>query len=156
MAELCPDRQEDPWALNVKRGLLSALQNSMDTLRGEQSVQEVRGYALHKRLFAGFSLCLCLPACLSVCLSVCPVSECVCLSCVRVCVCLCVRARACVRACMHACVRVLAVNVSVFEVSVAVSYLLFELHIFFKTKHFFRLCHFSYVQRTQLHLHFII
>ena len=44
VAELCPDRQEDPWALNVKRGLLSALQNSMDTLQGEQSVQEVRGH----------------------------------------------------------------------------------------------------------------
>ncbi|XP_070194611.1 uncharacterized protein [Littorina saxatilis] len=39
--ELCPDPQDDPWALNIKRGLLSALQNSMDSLQGEQTVEEV-------------------------------------------------------------------------------------------------------------------
>nr|KAG5709527.1 hypothetical protein BaRGS_001577 [Batillaria attramentaria] len=40
VAELCPDRQEDGWALNVKRGVLSALQNSMDKLEGAQDVKE--------------------------------------------------------------------------------------------------------------------
>ncbi|XP_076462150.1 uncharacterized protein LOC143294657 [Babylonia areolata] len=33
---LCPGREEDPWALNIKRGVLSALQNSMD-FRQEQA-----------------------------------------------------------------------------------------------------------------------
>lgn len=41
VAELCPDSREDGWALNVKRGVLSALQNSMERLEGSETVQEV-------------------------------------------------------------------------------------------------------------------
>ena len=52
VAELCPDPQEDPWALNIKRGLLSALQNSMDSLQGTQSVQEVRALTAHFQLLS--------------------------------------------------------------------------------------------------------
>ncbi|XP_025109992.1 vitellogenin-like [Pomacea canaliculata] len=40
VAELCPDNREDGWALNVKRGVLSALQNSMERLEGSETVQE--------------------------------------------------------------------------------------------------------------------
>lgn len=43
VAELCPDNREDGWALNVKRGVLSALQNSMERLEGSETVQEVGG-----------------------------------------------------------------------------------------------------------------
>ena len=41
--ELCPSDQEDLWALNVKRGVLSAFQNSMSRLDSDQTVSEVRG-----------------------------------------------------------------------------------------------------------------
>ncbi|KAL8584622.1 hypothetical protein ACOMHN_002351 [Nucella lapillus] len=38
---LCPSRREDPWTLNIKRGILSALQNSMDFhLKQAETVQE--------------------------------------------------------------------------------------------------------------------
>ncbi|XP_067677413.1 uncharacterized protein [Haliotis asinina] len=38
--ELCPAEGETTWALNTKRGLLTALQNSMDNLDRDQSVFE--------------------------------------------------------------------------------------------------------------------
>ena len=41
VAGLCPDPRDQPWTLNVKRGVLSALQNSMASLDADQSVQEV-------------------------------------------------------------------------------------------------------------------
>ncbi|XP_067677414.1 uncharacterized protein [Haliotis asinina] len=38
--ELCPEDGETTWALNIKRGLLTAVQNSMDHLDRDQSVLE--------------------------------------------------------------------------------------------------------------------
>ncbi|XP_041357420.1 apolipophorins-like [Gigantopelta aegis] len=38
--DLCPADDEDPWALNIKRGILTSLQNSMDDLERDQTVQE--------------------------------------------------------------------------------------------------------------------
>ncbi|XP_046338509.2 uncharacterized protein LOC124119888 [Haliotis rufescens] len=38
--ELCPAEGETTWALNIKRGLLTAVQNSMDSLDRDQSVFE--------------------------------------------------------------------------------------------------------------------
>ncbi|XP_071116773.1 uncharacterized protein [Haliotis cracherodii] len=38
--ELCPAESETTWALNIKRGLLTAVQNSMDNLEKNQRVQE--------------------------------------------------------------------------------------------------------------------
>jgi hypothetical protein len=43
--EICPYEDEDLWALNVKRGVLTAFQNSMRQLEKEEHVQEV-GYAV--------------------------------------------------------------------------------------------------------------
>ncbi|XP_071118264.1 apolipophorins-like [Haliotis cracherodii] len=40
--ELCPAEGETTWALNIKRGLLTAVQNSMDSLDRDQSVFEYR------------------------------------------------------------------------------------------------------------------
>ena len=39
--ELCPLQEESTWALNVKRGILTAIQNSMDRLDKDQKVREV-------------------------------------------------------------------------------------------------------------------
>lgn len=41
VAELCTSKQEKTWVLNVKRGILSALQNSMDDLKTDQTIMEV-------------------------------------------------------------------------------------------------------------------
>ncbi|XP_041360319.1 uncharacterized protein LOC121376501 [Gigantopelta aegis] len=38
--ELCPDESESHWALNIKRGILTAFQNSMRDLRRDQRVHE--------------------------------------------------------------------------------------------------------------------
>ena len=39
--DLCPAEGENVWALNIKRGVLTVLQNSMDSLEHDQRVQEV-------------------------------------------------------------------------------------------------------------------
>ena len=39
--ELCPSSDEVSWALNIKRGILSVFQNSMDDLRRGQKTTEV-------------------------------------------------------------------------------------------------------------------
>ena len=39
--ELCPSEDDELWALNVKRGILSAFQNSMSRLDSDQTVTEV-------------------------------------------------------------------------------------------------------------------
>ncbi|XP_076436385.1 uncharacterized protein LOC143275928 [Babylonia areolata] len=39
--ELCPSEEEELWALNVKRGVLSAFQNGMTRLDSDQTVTEV-------------------------------------------------------------------------------------------------------------------
>ena len=41
--ELCPSAEDELWALNVKRGVLSAFQNSMSRLDSDQTVTEVSG-----------------------------------------------------------------------------------------------------------------
>ncbi|KAK7501815.1 hypothetical protein BaRGS_00006901, partial [Batillaria attramentaria] len=41
VAELCPDGDEDTWALNVKRGFLSAFQNGMARLDDDSTVMEL-------------------------------------------------------------------------------------------------------------------
>lgn len=38
---VCPDDREQTWVLNVKRGLLSSLQNTMVSLEGETRRREV-------------------------------------------------------------------------------------------------------------------
>ena len=40
--ELCPAENEPEWVLNIKRGLLTAFQNSMDQFESDQHVDEVR------------------------------------------------------------------------------------------------------------------
>ena len=39
--ELCPAEGETTWALNIKRGLLTAVQNSMDNIEKDQKTKEV-------------------------------------------------------------------------------------------------------------------
>ena len=41
ISDVCPSEDETVWALNVKRGFLSAFQNSMEHLDKEQTVLEV-------------------------------------------------------------------------------------------------------------------
>ena len=41
ISDVCPSEDETVWALNVKRGFLSAFQNSMDKLDTDQTVIEV-------------------------------------------------------------------------------------------------------------------
>ncbi len=38
---VCPDEREETWALNVKRGVLSVLQNTMVALEGDTRRREV-------------------------------------------------------------------------------------------------------------------
>ena len=38
---VCPDNRENDWVLNVKRGILSSLQNTMVSLEGETRRREV-------------------------------------------------------------------------------------------------------------------
>lgn len=40
--QLCPSTEELPWSLNLKRGVLSALQNSMRDLNNDARLYEVR------------------------------------------------------------------------------------------------------------------
>ncbi|XP_076440191.1 uncharacterized protein LOC143279842 [Babylonia areolata] len=40
VTSLCPDDREELWTLNIKRGILSALQNSMRQMEREEHVQE--------------------------------------------------------------------------------------------------------------------
>jgi len=40
--ELCPSEGESTWALNIKRGLLTAFQNSMTSLDRNERVKEAR------------------------------------------------------------------------------------------------------------------
>lgn len=37
---ICPTEDEEPWVLNIKRGILSTLQNSMDNLETSQTLSE--------------------------------------------------------------------------------------------------------------------
>ena len=39
--ELCPSDNEQTWALNIKRAIISAFQNSMDDFSHEQKTKEV-------------------------------------------------------------------------------------------------------------------
>ncbi len=39
---VCSREDEDAWVLNIKRGILSAFQNSMTTFNADQTLQEVR------------------------------------------------------------------------------------------------------------------
>jgi hypothetical protein len=39
--ELCPSDSEATWALNIKRGVLSVFQNTMDDFQKDQRVNEV-------------------------------------------------------------------------------------------------------------------
>lgn len=41
MEELCPLPEESAWVLNIKKGILSSLQNTMDTFKTEQNLVEV-------------------------------------------------------------------------------------------------------------------
>ena len=38
---VCPDSNEKTWALNIKRGILSSLHNTMVSLEGESRRREV-------------------------------------------------------------------------------------------------------------------
>lgn len=38
---LCPADSETPWVLNIKRGILSMIQNTMENLQADQKVSEV-------------------------------------------------------------------------------------------------------------------
>ena len=40
VAEICPIAGEATWILNIKRGILSAFQNSMDDLSRNQNLKE--------------------------------------------------------------------------------------------------------------------
>ena len=39
---ICPSETEKTWVLNIKRGVLSMIQNTMDDLNTDQKVKEVR------------------------------------------------------------------------------------------------------------------
>lgn len=41
VGEVCPDEQDDVWALNIKRGVLTAFQNSMQVLDRDEQIEEV-------------------------------------------------------------------------------------------------------------------
>ena len=38
---VCAGNREEPWTLNIKKGILSAFQNSMDDLSKSQNITEV-------------------------------------------------------------------------------------------------------------------
>jgi hypothetical protein len=52
--EICPSEGDALWALNVKRGVLSAFQNSMSRLDSDQQVSEVRDKS-HSELLASLA-----------------------------------------------------------------------------------------------------
>lgn len=41
MEDLCPRPEESVWVLNIKKGILTSLQNSMDSFKTEQNIVEV-------------------------------------------------------------------------------------------------------------------
>lgn len=40
--DICPVENENTWALNIKRGFLSAFQNSMKNLSFDENIEEVK------------------------------------------------------------------------------------------------------------------
>ena len=38
---ICTATREEPWVMNIKKGVLSAFQNNMDSLKESQNVTEV-------------------------------------------------------------------------------------------------------------------
>jgi hypothetical protein len=40
ISDVCPSDDDSTWSINVKRGFLSAFQNSMDSLGQDQTVME--------------------------------------------------------------------------------------------------------------------
>ena len=38
---LCPSEDEEPWSLNIKRGIISSMQNSMKNVKVSQKIFEV-------------------------------------------------------------------------------------------------------------------
>lgn len=48
MEELCPLPEESEWVLNIKKGILSSLQNTMDSFKTEQGLVEVSSRLIKK------------------------------------------------------------------------------------------------------------
>lgn len=51
MEDLCPRPEESAWVLNIKKGILTSLQNSMDSFKTEQNIVEVSFYSPHLSLY---------------------------------------------------------------------------------------------------------
>ena len=45
---LCPSEDEELWILNVKRGIISAMQNSMQNMQVPQKIYEVYTFQLYE------------------------------------------------------------------------------------------------------------